>query len=44
LYEFLVQLLGDKKQQNQSVLVIFFTNGSFDGIMKKLVKNLTSLS
>lgn len=44
LYEFLVQLLGDKKRQNQSVLVIFFTNGSFDGIMKKLVKNLTSLS
>jgi UDP-N-acetylmuramate: L-alanyl-gamma-D-glutamyl-meso-diaminopimelate ligase len=44
LYEYLIQFLEDRKRLNQPVFVIFFTNGSFDGIMKKLVKNLTSLS
>lgn len=44
LYEYLIQLLEDRRALEKPVLVIFLTNGSFDGVMKKLVNYLTSLS
>jgi UDP-N-acetylmuramate: L-alanyl-gamma-D-glutamyl-meso-diaminopimelate ligase len=43
LYSHLIQCLDDRKQISKPVVVVFFTNGSFDGIMKKLVNHLTSL-
>ena len=42
LYQFLTQLLEERKQMRKPLVVLFFTNGSFDGIMKKLVNDLTS--
>ena len=42
LYQFLTQLLEERKQMRKPLVVLFFTNGSFDGIMKKLVNHLTS--
>ena len=39
---YLDQFLKDREQNQKPVVVVFFTNGSFDGIMKKLVNGLTS--
>lgn len=44
LYQYLIQALEKRKQISKPVVVVFFTNGSFDGIMKKLVNDLTSLT
>ena len=42
LYQYLIQFLTESKNRDQPVVIVFFTNGSFDGIMKKLVNKLTS--
>ena len=42
LHLYLDQFLKDREQNRKPVVVVFFTNGSFDGIMKKLVNDLTS--
>ena len=42
LYQYLIQFLTESKNRDKPVVIVFFTNGSFDGIMKKLVNKLTS--
>ncbi len=42
LYQYLIQFLTESKNTDKPVVIVFFTNGSFDGIMKKLVNKLTS--
>ena len=42
LYKYLIQFLTDSKNRDKPVVILFFTNGSFDGIIKKLVNRLTS--
>ena len=42
LHLYLDQFLKDREQNRKPAVVVFFTNGSFDGIMKKLVNDLTS--
>ena len=43
LYVYLIKCLAKRHHVSKPIVVIFFTNGSFDGIMKKLVNHLTSL-
>ncbi|MGB0374802.1 MAG: UDP-N-acetylmuramate--L-alanine ligase [Opitutales bacterium] len=43
LYLYLIECLAKRHHISKPIVVIFFTNGSFDGIMKKLVNHLTSL-
>ena len=42
LHLYLDQFLKERDRKQKPAVVVFFTNGSFDGIMKKLVNNLTS--
>lgn len=39
---YLDHFLKDRERKRKPLVVVFFTNGSFDGIMKKLVNDLTS--